>query len=215
MRLKTLQSKLGALLAAPNQFDSSEHADQSGDEFAGIADWVQTPADANLTPDDRINIYRNSSIAVRESALSEIYPAIQSLLGETYFEAAAGRYAAGHPARSKDLNQYGQEFAEFLRELPGLVEQSPYIFDVARYEWMRSEVMHTPPVDGQTAVRVLKSAYPLDRIYTMCFDEDAAGINLDEDRGDDETFRFLLYRAGAEVLTRPIDRELFDTISRM
>ena len=137
------------------------------------------------------------------------------MLGETYFEAATKRFAARTPAQHSDLFLYGADFPEIFRELPGLLEQLPYLVDVARYEWAYAEVLRTTPVADQTFVRVFDSLYPIDRIHAFCLPRgDDSDDSLDLDAAmTGEPLYFVLYRAGADVIAQAIDRDLFQKLS--
>ncbi len=223
MQLNELQRLMSAALITPEATpparsgDTRDNHEAFADLFACIESNASRDSDAKgpaggLSPADRLSIYRNNSRAVRASALEENYPAIRSLVGPDFFGAAARRYAAANPSRSVDLNQYGADFPEFLRQLPGLIAETPYIVDVARFEWMFAEIRRSSPGTTRSAVRLMESHYPVDRIIAACFDEDAPELELPEPNDESESFRFLLYRNGTEVRCRVVDRQLFERL---
>lgn len=78
--------------------------------------------------------YQRSVPANRVGALAATYPVVERIVGEEFFRMLARRYARACPSRSGDLNEYGESFAEFMRDQPEL-ETLGYLPDVARLEW--------------------------------------------------------------------------------
>lgn len=98
-------------------------------------------ADAPLSPEEAIGIYRNTFISGAIKALRLSYPAIERLTGADFFAHAAAHFIEESPPRSGCLDDYGAGFAEFLgRFIPaaGL----PYLPDVARLEWAVNVALH-------------------------------------------------------------------------
>lgn len=78
--------------------------------------------------------YQRSVLANRVGALTATYPVLERIVGEEFFRMLARRYARACPSSSGDLNEYGESFAEFMRDQPEL-ESLGYLPDVARLEW--------------------------------------------------------------------------------
>jgi hypothetical protein len=137
------------------------------------------------SPETRLSIYRNNSLANLRAALREVYPVILRLVGKDFFDHTATRFILAHPSRSGDLNDYGDGFGEFLATFPPAAEL-PYLCDVARLEWAREKAHYAadhPPLDltrlatvaaeryGELrfklhpAASLLNSEYPLLRIW--------------------------------------------------
>jgi hypothetical protein len=113
------------------------------DERALAADVV---ADG-FTAGERLQIYRNTCRSTLVEALRLAYPSVNRLVGEDFFDAAAGRFIDRHPPRSAYLNEYGEGFADVLAGLKSL-EVFSYVPDVARYEWALSVAANAPDVDA-------------------------------------------------------------------
>jgi hypothetical protein len=98
-------------------------------------------APAGLTPPKRFRVYRNTVFASLINALRARYPVIERLVGEDFFEAAAGHFIEAHPPRSPVLIEHGEGFSDFLEsfEPAGAL---PYLADVARLEWLRHRAYH-------------------------------------------------------------------------
>ena len=67
---------------------------------ASLVDRNDEPAAAMLAqnvPADRLNVYRNTFVTGVTKALRLSYPAIHRLVGNDFFEGAAGVFIARHP----------------------------------------------------------------------------------------------------------------------
>lgn len=92
----------------------------------------------------RLGIYRNNVFGNLTRALRLSYPAVERLVGEDFFAAAAQRFIVASPPRAADLNQYGEGFVDFLATFEAAASV-PYLPDVARLEWAVSRAFHAPP----------------------------------------------------------------------
>ena len=143
--------------------------------------------DRAIPAQERIGFYRNNVLANFRQTLRAVYPVIERLVGEHFFDRAADRYMRVHPSASGDLNRFGEHFADFLETWPPARELS-YLADVARLEWLveasfhagdrgslRPEDLAAVPPDRQAlltfdlhpACRLLVSAYPIHRIWRV------------------------------------------------
>ncbi len=93
--------------------------------------------DDGFTAAERLQIYRKTCRSTLVETLRMTYPAVERLVGDAFFEAAAGQYVERCPARTGYLNEYGHDFAQFLAGLPS-ASSVPYLADVARFEWTLS-----------------------------------------------------------------------------
>jgi hypothetical protein len=89
----------------------------------------------------RFDVHRNNMAAGLVDALRSTYPAVERLVGEAYFAAAARAYVHEDPPQSPVLLNYGSTFADFLESLPS-ADSVPYLGDVARLEWARLRALH-------------------------------------------------------------------------
>ncbi len=111
---------------------------------------------------DRLDIYRNTFVTGATRALRLTYPAIHRLVGAEFFEGAAAIFIAEHPPQAAWLDEYGAEFADFVRDFDPAASL-PYLADVARLEWAVSRALHAadePPLD----VRRLQALSPEDQV---------------------------------------------------
>jgi hypothetical protein len=171
----------------------------------------------------RYAVYRGNVRASCAKALAAAYPIVRKIVGEAFFDALAARFIDECPSRSGDLNRYGAEMAGFLERF-GEVQDLPYLPDVARMEWCAHGVYFdadTPAFDGgrlaalaahaerlvvelAPSCRLLRSAWPLARLWAVHQDDYAGPIEVDLQAGAD---RVLVYRprwrAEVRSLARP------------
>jgi hypothetical protein len=89
----------------------------------------------------RVSVHRNNIHASLMDVLRARYPVIERLVGEDFFKAAAGIFAAAHPPRTPVLLEYGEGFPAFLESFEP-ARGLPYPGDVARLEWLRHAAFH-------------------------------------------------------------------------
>ncbi len=82
-----------------------------------------------------LSAYRANAQALAPRSLASAYPVVFQLLGEENFEGMARQHWHDHPPERGDLAQWGDKLANHMAMLPGLLEQEPYLSDVARVEW--------------------------------------------------------------------------------
>jgi hypothetical protein len=151
---------------------------------------------AALAPADRLSIYRNTSRSALTNALRLNYPAVQRLVGEDFFAAAADIFISQEPPRTAWLDFYGGGFPEFLESFdPAAV--LVYLADVARLEWAVGCALHAldaaplAPADlasvaegdqsrvcfePQPAVSLVSSKYPVDAVWRAVLAHDDAAM---------------------------------------
>lgn len=199
-RLADLQALFASALAEPDKI--------------GIEDWIRTE---DISAGRRIAVYRNNSRISQTEALAGIYPAIQQLVGEEFFEHMAEYYGAKYPSTSGDLRDYGESLAQFLSAFEPAA-QLPYLPDVARLEWAWHECFHaatTKAADSAVlkslaneaaenarlslipASRLLISDYPIARIWEFALNPSQQQEKLDLDALGDS--RLLIARSADSV----------------
>jgi hypothetical protein len=159
---------------------------------------------AEHTGPERLSIYRNTFVVGVTKALGLTYPAIRRLVGNDFFDGAAGLFIADYPPRAAWLDNYGAEFPDFLRSFQPAATLA-YLPDVGRLEWAVSRALHATdkePLDlkrlealspeEQARVRfvphpsiaLLRADYPADAIWRGVLDgDDTALAAIDIDSG--------------------------------
>lgn len=84
--------------------------------------------------EQQLSIYRGSIFGGLKKALAETYPVTKELVGEDFFNMMLGQYIKTYPCHVQDLNDYGEELAEFIQGLKQ-VRSVPYLAEVAELEW--------------------------------------------------------------------------------
>jgi hypothetical protein len=152
-------------------------------------------ADA-LAPADRFNIYRNTSRSTLTNALRLSYPAVQRLVGEDFFAAAADTFITKEPPRTAWLDVYGAGFPEFLRSFEP-ASALVYLADVARLERAVGRALHA--VDGEpVALAQLASVAESDQ-PRVCFEPHPAVSLVSSDYPVDAIWRAVLARDDAAL----------------
>ncbi|MGI9509112.1 MAG: HvfC/BufC N-terminal domain-containing protein [Geminicoccaceae bacterium] len=91
----------------------------------------------------RFDVYRNNVAAGMIEALRATFPAVEKLVGDAFFAAAARVYLDRHPPRSPLLFRYGEHFGDFLDGFSPAAS-TPYLSDVANLEWAWLKAYHAP-----------------------------------------------------------------------
>ncbi|MFK5977951.1 MAG: DNA-binding domain-containing protein [Rhizobiaceae bacterium] len=81
----------------------------------------------------RFGVYRNNVIVSLIEAMKDAYPSILSILEEENFSRVARNYVAAHPPKSPMMQEFGNKFAQFLREFEPL-KSSLFLVDLASAE---------------------------------------------------------------------------------
>ena len=125
---------------------------------------AQTPsADSDLLkyfkPAGQLNlkeafeVYHNGYNARLTEALSETFEAVHWVLGDSMFHDLARHYIESQPSVSYNLSDYGESFPEYLR-MTSFTKGIPFIYDLARFEWMFKEIFHSPTPDPLPVERI-------------------------------------------------------------
>jgi hypothetical protein len=182
-----------------------------------------------IAAEARLEIYRNN---VREGFLKTLaleFPAIERLVGAEYFRQMGLEFLAAHPSRAGNLHHVGAPFAAFLRERFAATRYD-YLPDVAALEWAYQESMVAPdaaPFDIETlrstsphalrltphpAARLVRSAYPIVRIWRANRAESASEDTIDLGSGGDSV---LILRAARHVEFHRLPAGQFALLERL
>ena len=121
-----------------------------------VPDDVTAP-EASLR-ERRFNVYRNTVHASLAAALAARFPVVERLVGDEFFRAMALVFIDEAPPASPILSRYGAAFPAFL-EVFEPARELPYLADVARLEWARSEAYHAADA-AAIAIDVLARVAP-------------------------------------------------------
>ncbi|MEM5339784.1 DNA-binding domain-containing protein [Paraburkholderia azotifigens] len=165
---------------------------------------------------DRLAVYIGNTYHNLREALRAVYPVVDRLVGEQFFDYAANRYVRDHPSQSGDIQRFGGSFPAFLESFPPAASLS-YLADIATLEWLVHEVFHaedhaplplselTSLADAECstlrlrlhpACRLFASAFPVLRIWEVNQPESPGNESIDAQAGGN---RLLLRRVGFTV----------------
>jgi hypothetical protein len=181
---------------------------------------------------DRLAVYRNNFSGALSGALKLAFPVVEKLVGEDFFRSAATRFACQSPPKLADLACYGAAFPAFLTNDPGL-RDFPYVPEVAVLEWAVNEAYYAPeakplkPADlagvapeaygdllfvPHPSLRLVRSDFAIDRIWSAVKAEDAAAIEGLDPAGPAFV---LLNREGFDVTLASVDQAAFEVTGRL
>lgn len=83
---------------------------------------------------ERLDIYTNNLRLGLCESLKNVFPVIEQLVGEDFFEQVSLQYLKTHRLHEGNRNQFGHRFSHFLKALP-VLQDMPYIAEVADIEW--------------------------------------------------------------------------------
>lgn len=166
---------------------------QTQDQFAGalldserVVPRTVTSHTAR-TPQKRFAVYRNNVIVGLSEALRTQFPATERIVGTEFFMALARVYVSSEPPRSPVMMNYGERFPAFIERFEPAAE-IPYLADVARLEFARTQAYHAAdaaPLDAAAwqsadadvlgglrvvlhpSARIVRSAFPVVTIWSM------------------------------------------------
>jgi len=184
---------------------------------------IETDVDTQtISAKGQMGIYRESAIGNIIIPMQITYPVIEKLVGREFFRATCRQYIKTYWPKTGNMDDYGQEFAEFLSNFEP-VKELPYISDVARLEWLYHESSiadDMEPSDWTSfaslseddiekteillhpTVRLFYSLYPVKEIWDINQHEPQANSELDLDTL--EGGYILCYRQGIKTVTLTI-----------
>ena len=113
----------------------------------------EEPVVADLVAQPAFAVYRNTVMKGCIDALQANFPAVERLVGEEWFRAAAAEFAARERPQEPSLLAYGKSFPSFLAGFPPARELG-YLADVARLDrlWTEAHAAADAPVIGREAL---------------------------------------------------------------
>jgi len=186
-------------------------------------------AENRFADTQRYQIYRNNYLISLRTALADTYPVINKLVGDEFFYNVAREYIQYKPAHDGNVHEFGDEFAGFLSDFPGL-ETLAYLRDVARLEWAYHEVFHAQEsttldvqalaaIEGEASeqlrfhvsghCRLVASEFPVLQIWRVNqpAQNSQATTTIDLADGGEQ---LVVMRQGLEVVFVPVTREMVE-----
>jgi hypothetical protein len=187
-------------------------------------------ADSAFEPADRLQLYRNNLVISLTEALAAVYPVVQRLVGEDFFRVACREYIPQYPPRQAPLHEFGKEFPGFIKTYRPATSLD-YLADVAALEWALHRAYHAADADSldatklqqipeqqhgelrftlHPAVQLLKSCYPVSRIWQVNQEGFIGDGDVSLDEGD---VCIAVIRPRLEVLVQAIPRAEWEFLS--
>lgn len=180
----------------------------------------------NLKYPERLKVYAEGILSGRINALKNRYPATVKLVGDDYFRQLAKSFALKYIPKLQDLNQYGQEFSAFCREvqlqdpnlakinyLPELINFENYlhiahysqpdpIFDFAALAKIDPEEYNNLRLKLSQSLKLIESTFPLEQIRQACLQDSALTIE------ENKIYHFVIWRKGFLETALQIETDL-------
>lgn len=163
--------------------------------------------------DAALRIHRNTVLGAGVNALRLGFPTVDRLVGEAFFDQAAGAFMRAHPPRAANLSAYGDGFAEFLAAYPPAAGL-PCLADVARLDLAIARAAEQPggergfALDGQVTLMLPES------LAVLWLDHPADAIRDALEAGDDTALGasdlarrprpLLVWRKGEGAAVQPV-----------
>ena len=171
---------------------------------ADVDAWLAQPAFA---------VYRNTVMKACIDALAANFPAVQALVGDDWFRAAAALHVADEPPRDGRLLVYGAGFPDFLARFEPAASL-PYLPDVARLDalWREAHAaadaaVLTPDALAGLPPRALGELRlrPHPAARWACFDAQPVFAIWQRNRDATDADAPLDWHGDGGLLTRPLD----------
>lgn len=101
-----------------------------------------TPCGKLPNASESLKVYQNGYPARLTEALGESYPAIWRVLGDEDFFQLANDYISQCPSRSYNLSDYDSRFENYLASRKDLLEDFPFLPELANFEWSFHQTFH-------------------------------------------------------------------------
>jgi hypothetical protein len=106
-----------------------------------------------LSSVERLEIYAHMYYARLIEVMQGEYPTTRQVLGEHAFAAAARRFVARNPSRTRTLNSLSAKFPDFLAKTLPKSNRNALAIDVARIERAMEDVFDAPRATPMTAAQ--------------------------------------------------------------
>lgn len=176
----------------------------------------------NLNRKQCLEIYRKGYKARLTESLGSTFEACWWVLGdESYFQVAED-YLRGNPSQTYDLSDYGESFPDFLKT-HSESQEIPFIFDLAKFEWLFKTVFHSANlVSGLNVSAVTEDSLLKLNPLAALFSSEFAVYEIWKNRtesievlGDvpwENPAFYLLFRRDGKIYVRAMEAEAFQLL---
>lgn len=188
---------------------------------------------SGISIENRMKVYRNNVIRGLSDAAMAPLPMCKKLVGKEFIETAIRSFVVNNLPTEGNLNFYGQDFPEFLKNYEP-AKKVPYLSDMASLEWAWENAYYADddlPLDVRqlerlkeeqftdlrfslrASVSLLESSYPLHKIVDYCRAEEHIE-ELDITPSSEKTY-LLIFRPELKVELRKIDQAEYNFLKGM
>lgn len=133
--LRKLQEWMSAVVRHPKTAIVAIHSQRARTRIAPRAalEGAIVKLSKAMTPPERLDIYNGGYLMRLVEAVESDYRGVSAVLGHGEFHRLIARYVTWHPSRHQNLNRFGKQLPEFLRD--HLADRrAPFLFELARLE---------------------------------------------------------------------------------
>lgn len=171
----------------------------------------QVNQEGRLSPAQRIKIYQNNAFFILTEHLKAAFPATATLASEAFFNYLCREFIKSSPPTNGDMNLYGAQLPDFMKS-SGLVDQYPFLVDLARLEWYRQESYMADEDRSASAVhptlRTISSVWPVLSLW-KAGKQLIAPESIDMDSGE----YVLVFRQENGIEMWRVDHDTFSLVS--
>ncbi|SON51176.1 DNA-binding domain-containing protein [Vibrio tapetis] len=121
----------------------------------------------HFAADQRMQIYRNNYIISLSEVLQATYPQVLALVGEECFMQIARHHVLNNPLQQGDVTHYGANFTNSIEQFEQVIQQAPYLLDVAALEWQLDTSNQSSNISSVAELNVL----PLENLSQIDADQ--------------------------------------------
>lgn len=93
---------------------------------------------------EALEVYQKGYPARLSDALGETYEGVWSVLGDEEFFSLCERFIKENRSESFNLSDYDVRFSSFLERQGSLIEEFPFLPELAFFEWQFHKIFHSP-----------------------------------------------------------------------
>lgn len=211
----------------PDMFHQIYKSITTGSQFSTEA---LIPA-GRLTREEAMALYQSGYQARLTESLMDRYESVGRFLGDQQFIEICERYIANRESKDANINNYGSDFADFLKTLDCSTDW-PFLADLAKLDLIRFGLFHqerASGLDGGSLIsqisdffetdftfdltanlEFLTSPFPLFEMWQAIYQ----GSSFPEPGAfDQQTLMF--WKRGSQVFLKPIPSNQFETLQKI
>lgn len=97
-----------------------------------------------LSPKDVIGVYSTDYKFRMLETMQSNFESIWMVLGDDVFQELVFAFIKAHPSSEYDLNLFGKFFPDYLASQNSLIEEMPFLFELAKFEVLFWKIFHAP-----------------------------------------------------------------------